>query len=54
MAQSLVEMGFPQEIAEGALAAAGGDFGTALEMCMSGDLSQFITGAGSAGEGGRS
>lgn len=49
LAQSLVEMGFPQEIAEGALEAGGGDFETALEMCMSGDLSQFITGAGSAG-----
>eukprot|EP00903_Cladosiphon_okamuranus_P018880 g17366.t1 len=48
LAQSLVEMGFPQEIAEGALEVAGGDFDTALEMCMSGDLSHFITGTGLA------
>lgn len=49
MVQSLVEMGFPQEIAERALEAAGGDVHTALEMCMSGDLSEFVTRAGSAG-----
>eukprot|EP00752_Nemacystus_decipiens_P008647 g7721.t1 len=48
LTQSLVEMGFPRESAEGALAAAGGDFDTALEMCMFGDLSLFMTGAGSA------
>lgn len=49
MVQSLAEMGFPREVAALALSAAGGDFHTALEMCMSGgELSSLSAGSGPA------
>lgn len=45
-------MGFPAEYAEKALEAAGGDFHTALEMCMGGDPAAFISdGDQEVGEG---
>ncbi|CAM9567421.1 unnamed protein product [Pylaiella littoralis] len=42
MVRSLADMGFPEDYAARVLQVAGGDFHTALEMCMSGDPAALL------------
>lgn len=50
MVRSLADMGFPEDYAARVLEVAGGDFHTALEMCMSGDPAALLGDVRPAGE----